>query len=612
MDYIITILATAILLVIMILLVSARPRLSKLVTIWALIIAAGGGTLIYGYGYMDETGSIPLAILKAALAVCGSFVGVDEYSVIPDSAFLQTVPMQMVCTFIRICALYVTASTVITAIGAGALQRLRLWLSRRGKLNLIYGTNEDAPAFAGALLREKMGSVVFIAEQPTEDYASAITQAGCVLRTDSHSQNGDKAFLRSIGLGRKARDITLYALDTDGSANILYANALLESLREQGADPKHLHLVILAPEDSAAAKLQYTGDHYGYGYVTAVNGPQLAARLLTLKYPPCDQIDFDETGKATQDFEALVIGFGQVGQAVLKSLVMNGQFAGSTFRAAVFSPDWGDASGSFSVRNKELLRQYAIDFYETDGRSSRLYEYLNDRGERLKYVAVCTGSQKQNREIGQSLNAYFEAAGLNIPVYLCSGSGVQFCDPQGIVEDHPIFSTDVLCTNRLDRRAMLLNHRYRQTASSTPEENWLTCDYFSRQSCRASADFLPAMVRAAGPSADNWDLTEVQLENLSITEHLRWCAFHYCMGFSPMTPEEFSARSESYLEQKQAGQTPLRIGKNMKNRTHACLIPWEALDSLSQKEAQVTGNYVNYKQMDTDNVLAIPSLLQTQ
>lgn len=608
MDYIITILATLCLLIIMVLLVSAKPRLSKLVTIWALIIAAGGGTLIYGYGYMDVTGNLPESMLKAVLAVCGSFVGADEYSVIPDSPFLQTTAMQIVCTFIRICALYVTASTVITAIGAGALQRLRLWLSRRGKLNLIYGTNEDAPAFARELILGKQGSVVFIAQQPDEDYAAAITQAGCVLRSDSHSQLADRAFLRSIGIGRKAREISLYALDTDSAANIHYAKTLLASLEARGADPEKLRLVILASEDSAAVKLQYTEDRYGYDNVTAVNIPQMTARLLTLKYPPCKQISFDETGRAIKNFEALVIGFGQVGQAVLKALVMNGQFYGSSFKAAVFSPDCGNACGSFSARNRELLKQYDIAFYETDGRSGQLYDYLQDRGDDLKYVAVCTGDPRQNREIADSLNAYFESVELDIPVYLCDHSGVQFCSPDGTVEDHPIFSADVLCTNRLDRMAMILNHRY-VASSRTPEENWKACDYFSRQSCRASADFLPAMVKAAGQNAEKWDLTEAQIENLSITEHLRWCAFHYCMGFSPMSPEEFAARSETYLQQKKVGEAPIRIGKNMQKRTHACLVSWEDLDALSEKEAEITGNYVNYKAMDTENVLAIPELL---
>ena len=159
---------------------------------------------------------------------------------------------------------------------------------------------------------------------------------------------------------------------------------------------------------------------------------------------------------------------------------------------------------------------------------------------------------------------------------------------------------------------MILNHRYQQNSQRTPLENWMACDYFSRQSCRASADFIPAMIHAAGSQAEHWDLTAAQLENLSITEHLRWCAFHYCMGFAPMSDAEFNARAETYRQQKQAGQKPLRIGKNMAGRTHACLVSWEELDTLSEKEAKVTGNYVNYKAMDTDNVLAIPQLLDQQ
>lgn len=612
MNYIITILAATVGLIFMVLLVSAKPRLSKLTTIWALVITTVGGLLIYGYGYMDTTGNVPLSIISALLAILGSFVGADGLLEIPDAPFLQTMPMQILCTFIRLCALYVTASTVITAIGAGFLQRLRLWMSRRGKLNLIYGCATDAPDFARQLLEEKQGSVVFVADQPDEDYAAAIGSAGCVLRTDSHSLRADVSFLRSVGLGRKNRQVTLYAMDADTSANIRYARALLSSLQAQKADPKNLHLVIFAQEDAAVSNLQISEERYGYGFVTAVNISQMTARLLTLQYPPCDTVTFDEQGRATEDFEALVIGFGQVGQAVLKSLVMNGQFAGSQFRATVFSPDCRSTDGSFADMCSQLLKQYDIAFHEADGRSRRLYEYVNSRGSHLKYVAVCTGSAKQNREIGEALTAHFKNARLNTPVYLCSHSGVQTCSADGTVQTHSIFSTDVLCSHALDARAMVLNHRYQSSTEASPLETWMACDYFSRQSCRASADFIPAMLRAAGKSPQDWNLTEAQLENLSITEHLRWCAFHYCMGFSPMTREEYDARTETYLQQKQAGQPTIRIGKNMADRTHACLVPWDELDVLSEKEAQITGNYVNYKTLDANNVLAIPELLQTE
>ena len=614
MPYLITILCTAIALVCMVMLVSAKPRLSKLVTIWALIIAAGGGLVIYGYGYMDVTGNFPLAILSALLAVCGSFVGADEYSVIPDSPALQTPVMQILCTFIRICALYVTASTVISAIGAGALQRLRLWMSRRGALNLIYGTAADAPQFARQLLESKNGSVVFVVDQPGEDYASAIADAGCVLRTDSHSLKADKAFLRSIGLGRRNRPVTLYALDRDPSANIRYARALLASLRRQGAQAQQLRLVILAQEDTAIRHLQQDSDTEGYGSVTAVSEPQMAARLLTTKYPPCNCIPFDADGKAVEDFSALVIGFGQVGQEVLKSLIVNGQFEGSTFGCHVFSPDCDRTDGSFAHRLGRLQQAYHIQFHAADGRSRQLYEFLDRQGSALRYAVVCTGSRKQNREIARELSQYFTENGLSVSVFTCDHTGIEILDADGIFTEHNIYCTQVLTTDRLDHMAMVLNHRYQAAPDKAPADTWRECDYFSRQSCRASADFVGAMLRAAGKTAEeaaqSWALTPSQLENLSRTEHRRWCAFHYCMGFRPMTDEEFAARADTYLRQKQDGEKPLRIGKNMAGRTHACLVDWEALPALSEKEAAVTGNYVNYQQLDTENVLAIPQLLQ--
>jgi len=123
----------------------------------------------------------------------------------------------------------------------------------------------------------------------------------------------------------------------------------------------------------------------------------------------------------------------------------------------------------------------------------------------------------------------------------------------------------------------------------------------------------PQRTLAAGKrgTRDDWDLTDAQTENLSKTEHLRWCAFHYCMGFTPMTDSEFNERAEIYEKQKQKGCPTIRIGKNMANRTHACLIPWDALDALSAKENAITGKSIDYKAMDTDNVMAIPYIISS-
>lgn len=616
MSYFVSILTTAILFCALILLLASKPMHSKKITVAALTIAGVFGLVIYGYGYMAVTKNLPLAVLKALLAVCSSFVGGNEYSSIAAAPLMQSVWMQILCNFIRLCALYVTTSAVVTAISAEALKKFRLWVARRGKLNLIFGVTKDSVDFGKELLQTKNGSVVFIAEEVDSAKSAAIAKAGCVLRSDDHALEADVKFLKSIGFRRKNRAVTLYALDPNPAENLKYALKILHSLEEKEADPKFLRLVIQGQEETAVNQLQASSEKYGFGFVTVVNEPQMTARLLTMEYPPCKTISFDKNGKATEDFEMLLVGFGQVGQAVLKSLIMNGQFAGSRFRAAVFSPDCKAEDGNFSHRFRQIFKEYDVTFYEHDARSNQMYDYLETHGTTLKYVAVCTGSKKLNREIAEDLTAYLLNLGLTVPVYQCSRGGVEFCHPNGAAVTHKIYRCNLLCTHNLDAMAMIVNHRYQSSSEKTALEHWMECDYFNRQSNRATADFVPSFLYAVGKSKKevlegDWKLSKKQLENLAITEHLRWCAFHFCMGFSPMTQKEMQKRGKAYRKQLEKGEEPsIRVSKNLSGRTHACLVPWEKLEEVAQRESRYTGSVTDYKALDRKNIRIIPELLE--
>lgn len=615
--YILVAAFTAIAFIGMILLLAVKPKFAGKITCAFLITAGIGNLLFYSYGYTVVSSSIPLAIIRALLSVCCTFVGGNDFSNISSAPLMQNSVIEVIFWALHWCSIYATASAAVATIGVEVLKKLRLWLARRGRLNVIYGVNSDSQAFGKKLLEQKRGTVVYVAEQPDESAATAITRAGCVLLTDSHALAADRKFLRSIGCGSKKRSITLYALDKDSSANIQYARTLLDSLEARGTAPSDTRLVILGQEEAAVSSLQISGDRYGYGFVSVVDEAQLSARLLTLHYPPCDTISFDRDGKAQEDFSALLIGFGQVGQAVLKALVMNGQFEGSTFHAAVFSPDCLSVDGKYHAQSGELSQHYDISFHPYDARNRKLYEYLDREGSGLKYVAICTGSEKLSHEIAEDLSQYFHHKGIAVPLYQCSHQGVLAYHTDGTVKSiHSLYQPELLCYDDLDRMAMRINHRYQSPTDKTDVENWMACDYFSRQSCRASADFTQAMLRAAGKTAQqaaagDWNLTKQQLENLSRTEHLRWCAFHYCMGFSPMTAAEFDARAAEYQRQKEAGKATIRISKNMAGRTHACLVDWEELDALSARENAITGKNPSYKAMDTDNVLIVPELLNS-
>ena len=102
------------------------------------------------------------------------------------------------------------------------------------------------------------------------------------------------------------------------------------------------------------------------------------------------------------------------------------------------------------------------------------------------------------------------------------------------------------------------------------------------------------------------------LENLAQTEHLRWCAFHYAMGYRPMPEAVWRERAATCQKQLRDGQAPLRIGKDSILKLHACLTGWEELDALSARENAVTGGAVDYQQLDRENVRVLLSLTGTE
>ncbi len=613
MGPILTIVLTAIAFVVMILLLATTNGKAGKATGILVAIVALGGLLMYGYGFATTIDYLPMAVIRSLMAACGMFLGRNELSAVAAAPLLQPRWVQLLGWILHLLAMYITAGAAIVAVGTRVLKQIHLWLARRGQMNVIYGVNEDSLSLGKQLNSAKTQAVVLVGDASAASFSGAAAAAGCVLRLDTDAQAGNVKFLNAIGMNRGKRSLTVYALSKDATANLRYAQRLLKSLEAKKIGAEQTRLVILCPEDRAVSQLQVQGNTYGYGYVAAVNEAGLTARLLVRSFPPYEQLTFDADARARENFEALIVGFGQTGQAVLGQLLINGQFEGSTFRATVFDLEYDRAGGYFADANSQILDHYDIQFVNADGRSAQMYQFLHSRGDALKYVVVCTGNEKVNHEIAQDLCHYFLQVGRSVPVYQCSRWGVRSMDADGLVRaGHRIYTAQLLGQEQLDNQAMILNAHYMDDGSKTPLEHWMNCDYFSRQSSRASADFVKAMEFAAGKGpGDPWELTEQQLLNLSKTEHHRWCAFHYCMGYRTMSDQEFDRRAREYRRQlREEGRATIRIAKNTRDRTHACLVSWEALNDLSEKEKAVTGKDPQYQQKDIENVQAVPELLR--
>ena len=420
-------------------------------------------------------------------------------------------------------------------------------------------------------------------------------------------------------LHAKNRTVTVYALDDDPDRDLQYALRLRDALKRAEVPPENTRLTLPGTEDIIASMLQVSENQYGFGYVNVYNPAELTARALIRTCPPWDQISFWEDGHAKEDFSCVIVGFGSHGQEVLKQLVMNSQFAGSSFHAAVFSLRSNLEAGYLLTDCPELQKQYDITGMQGDGRGREFYEYIEEHLSALKLIAICTGSDSMNREISDNLMLFLHRRHAeNVCVVQCGANGVRYQAAVG----SPIISTKIytrafLSAEEADRDAILLNSTY-DTSERSDWEKWVSCDSFSKMSSRASAEFLPAFVRISGSSKEamlngEWTPSPEMQQVLGETEHLRWCAFHYAMGYTPMTPEQFQANAETWAQlQKEGSSKKIKIAKDAQARRHACLIPWSDLDDLSARENQMTGRNVDYKQLDINNVLALPHLLQVR
>lgn len=608
------ILLSAALLLALVLNLAIKPAFSGKLTTAFLLVSALGGLIFYGAGYMELTGDLVQTVVRTPLSVMRMFLGVNEMSSIAGSR-LVSIPVGVILFWLaHLLAFASVASAALNTLGATAMRHLRFLLSRRGDLTLIYGINENSIALGKECLAAGGSSVVFITESAPASLIAELNGAGMSVLEGIAAAACDGRTMRHLHLRR--RTLTVYALNAAEDKDLYFALHLRDALEKLGIPAERTRVTLPGAEDIIASMLQVSEEKYGFGYVHVFDASMLTARALIRLCPPWEFVRFGADGRAREDFECVIVGFGSQGQAVLKQLVMNGQFAGAQFHAAVFSTGFSKEAGYLKADAPALFANYDIRSFEADARSSEFYEYIGERISTLKLIAVCTGDAKINREISDNLMLFLKRRRAeNICVVRCGENAARYQERVGSpILSENIYTRAFLSAEDADRRAILLNAVYDHSERSDWEK-WVACDSFSKMSSRASADFMPAFLRAAGVTREellsgDWQPERELLRNLGETEHLRWNAFHYAMGYSTMSAEEFEANARTWVRCKAEGRPCPKIAKNSEKRTHACLVSWEELNELSRRENALTGRDVDYQQMDIDNVLTLPKLLR--
>ena len=596
---------------------AVKPSYSARLTAVLMMISACGGSVIYGLGYTYVTQDIALSLIRTPFSVIGMYLGKNDLSAISGAPVVST-SAGIVCFWaLHLFAFYSIASAAMITVGAEGLRRLRLFLALNGDLTMIYGINEESLEVGRECLADGKKAIVYITDNDLPAQTKEINELGMAVLTGSTAARSGRQALSSLKV-RSRKRIEVFALNGDGNENMSYATALMKGLEQMEVDPRKTSITLPGTEEILTEMLQVSEDRYGFGFVNVFDSTELAARAMIRLCPPWDFLSFDKDGRAAEDFDCIVVGFGKCGQAALRYLVMNGQFAGSSFHAAVFSTDIDRQSGYLFADCPELQNEYDIDFFGDDARSRGFYTYLQNRIGSVKYIAVCTGNDEMNAEISDALMLFLKRVrSEHICVVQCTRNGVRYQESVGSpLMAKKVRSMDMLSADRIDRDAILINSAY-DDSDRTDWEKWVACDSFGKMSSRASASFIPALVKASGYTEqeiteEKWEPDGKLLDVLGETEHMRWCAFHFANGYRKMSEEELSRNIENYIRCREKGLPLPRITKNSEQRTHACLIPYDRLDALSERENAVTGKNTDYRQLDINNVMMIPRILKAQ
>ena len=507
---------------------------------------------------------------------------------------------------INLIAFFTTATALITRFGNDLLRWIRLKAPNMFDIILVFGVNANSISLGRNIIEKKGDIIIYVDSVIDEKYESSIRDLGGIAYSDSGAIKAQDSFLQEIRVKPDKTKLRLYALSSEYDKNLQYAQKMSDSLNKLKISPEQTELVLLGTDEWKGMIFQANGTNYGYGDVISFDEHELTARLLIHKYPLCNAINFDSNGLATEDINILIVGFGRIGHEVLRKVIANGQFEGSNFHATIYDPNFERRAGFVQYQYPKMFKNYKIIFEPQEGRSTKLYSFLQENAAKLNYIVICIEDKYMTRGMAIRIVDRLQSLGYSKNVYTCDTESVR-CYSEDVkgYESNLIYDSEILFSEELDKYAMELNHKY--SGGRNLYEDWRQCSYFDRMSSRAAVDYLIPLIKRINAKK----LTPEQRENLAKSEHLRWCAFHYTFGFDVMDKSEFTARIKEYNHEiKESGQSSIKISKDMENLKHVCLVDWDKLDEISRLEDSLIHNNRNYKNHDRGNVDTIMNLIQ--
>jgi len=620
------------------------------ITLYVCFFFVAVGFFIYTAGFLssgERIVDILLAALRGVFSTARMFSLEDDYDFLAEIEGIEWLTdnkwMQILFWFSHISALALIQAALISLFGRKLIDSFRLCLGPHNEVYIIKGSDKNAFLLAENIVThdgeqkqpDKKRLIVFLLEEDGDEkkiHESAARFDGIVQPLDMDHDflyYLNKARLGKRNWPRKEKKYNIVLMPGNESAPE-DARLTAEFAKRKYVKPENLDIFVFASSEWNREKIEEItqakdGDQRKYPYILhIINEVDLLVRQTLKNHPPfeCPGLGFSGA-VASRDFTVMILGFGAIGQSAFLHLVMNGQFVGSRMRAVIIDKNMDDLRDCFLHRYPELKLCCDMEFKSFDIQSEKFFTLLNEKSN-VDYVVIALCNDEINKQTALDVKLHYERKDKPLPFIAVSEKTGGLHEAK---QDEKIFTfgcredtykESVIIREKSDRMAKAVNDVYREMYGGQP---WHELDWFLQESNRASADFIPAMLKLAeldeeeainkDKLTDDSSLSEILAE----TEHLRWMAFHAAMGYLPIAPEEMRKRFKNYTGKINSKDHLDFTRRDIKFRLHACLVPWNKLDKVSEvyrELEQIAGKKPvrDFKKDDRNIIENIPKFLK--
>lgn len=402
-----------------------------------------------------------------------------------------------------------------------------------------------------------------------------------------------------------------FFLSPSGHVNVGLADRMVAAMARSGRkkpDDVFLYVRIEAEEEESVF-FEWAERVKEWVTPIIVRESDMIAKRFVEDHPmlDCPGIAVDpDRASVSGSFRILLLGLGTTGRSVLREMVSNGQYLGTSgFSVDVIEGDPAVVE-AFRARHAEAVAEYGIRIVEGVKAEGAGFEtFLVENLRSYNRIVVCLSGDVMNIRVASKIARCVTPDGIgpvpgslfvrvSDPVrrsYFGKGSGMTLF---GDLRD--VYSLATLDYDPVDRMARILNGEWAKDKSDAGlEKAWLRASFGDRRSSRASALGERNLARVAGfeiaPASDGRpEVSKAEFDAvlagdsgrrahgapvpratvLAEDEHLRWNAYHRMLGYSRW---DMQNPPLSAVAKKKANQLAA-FGK------HACLVPFADLPAV--------------------------------